>query len=173
MYTYETAKKKCKELLEKVNNLYTATCRSIINRELDNYSSIDSALSKVRGNNYLLNEKIEIFSGDGLLTIDDRRGKPYRWVFELEIENQLWLTDNIFEEERLIGTVEFLTADKYDIYKNQVETIIQNLELSKAHLSSGEVESWNFHYLCADLGLKADDLNDVFEHVIHEDWKNY
>jgi len=171
MHTYHQAKDKCKDLLVKAQQLYTEACRNIINKELNDYLSHEKKLKKVSENRFLLEDSIEVYSGDGLLTIDDRRYTPFRWLFELEFFNILWLSDNIFVGDKYINSVEYMTVHEFEDYKEIVESIIQKLEKSIEVLSSGIVETWSHKYNCDEPHAEGNSIEAVFEIVTKNIWK--
>ena len=149
MYTCNEAKNECKKILEKISEHYSNICKRIINKDICSYLENHSDLRKQDKYHYLLDEKIEIYIGDGLLTLDDRRNTvAFRWVFELEFNGELQMSDAVFVDNHYINTIEHMTFNEYEEYKNEVEALISRLNETLEKLSNDTVETWSYTYIC-------------------------
>ena len=166
MYTYQDAVDASKKALDQIKELFFFFFKRIIEKDLNDYHNNQITLKKINEHFYLLNDKIEIYSGDGLLTIDDRRNTAFRRVFSLEFDNTLQLSDTVFEGERYVNKIEYMTMTEFESNKVEVENVINKMEQSIRVLSDGTVETWNYRYVSVDPDVEIDCLESVFEYVI-------
>lgn len=171
MYTYHEAKDECRETLQKVKELYNKSCKNIIERDLVNYIKQNVDLQKVKEHYYLLEDNIEIYSGDGLLTIDDKRNIPFRYVFEIDTTTSLRITDTIFVNNQYVNTIEYMNIHEFEDYKNEVEKVIGELKQSLIILSTGVIETAKYTYVCDEPKIQVDSLENVIEYVKSKEWK--
>lgn len=166
MYTYQEAIDESKKALSQIEKHFTEVCKRKIEKDLCDYQNRHTALKRINDNLFILNGQIEIHSGDGMLTIDDRRNKAFRWVFSLEFDQALQLTDIVFEGERYVNKIEYMTIREFESYKIEVEKVINKMHRSIQKLSDGTVETWNYRYISIDPNIEKDCVESVFEYVL-------
>ena len=158
-----------KERMNQFEQLHTALSINLVKRDLARVQEHgEKRIEPVNDKLFALDDYVTLeLCDDGTIEIEDDRGTPFRWIFEIKLRNEGAECGSLFKYGNYYYKVEDLTEAQGRLFSQEVEVMLQKVEKAVEILqNSPNLEAWAYDYYDAHENVTCPSLEKVIETVL-------